>query len=204
MIDFLEGDIESLEPFHLVLKVQQIGFHLQISLTTYSVLHQFSPSPVRIYTTLFIREEKPILIGFATPLERALFNELIKISGIGIQTALTILSGYPPETLIHLIQMGAHQQLSSIKGIGKKTAERIVLELKDKIAYLFQKEKKPSPSLFPASPHDPAIEDAIQALISLGLNPKEAEKKIHTAVQKYGKEALDAATLIKLALQSQS
>lgn len=202
MIDFLEGEIENLAPLSLILKVNRIGFHLQISLTTYAYLQQ-SSSPIKIYTSFFIKEEKPILVGFATPLERALFNELLKISGIGIQTALTILSGYPPETLVELIRLGNTQQLATIKGIGKKTAERIILELKDRIPSMLQKESIPTDTLFSTSlDTSPEIEDAIQALISLGLSPKEAQRKILATLQKQENNTLDAATLIKLALQS--
>jgi len=132
MIDFIEGEIVSKEPQKLVIKTGGLGFWLKVSNQT---LSDFPPVGARAlaYTLMQVKEDDISLYGFSSKDERAFFELLIQVSGVGPKLALTILSSFPALTVKKAIVAGDIAVLSSVSGIGKKTAQRIVLELKDKI-----------------------------------------------------------------------
>lgn len=131
MISYLKGTITELTPTSLIIECAGVGYLVHISLTTYSALQ--SKSEARVLTTPIIREDAHLLYGFATDGERQLFGLLTSISGIGPNTARVILSQYSPTELNTILALGRVEPLKAVKGIGLKTAQRIVLELKGKL-----------------------------------------------------------------------
>lgn len=131
MISYLKGTITELTPTSLIIECAGVGYLVHISLTTYSALQ--SKSEARVLTTPIIREDAHLLYGFATDGERQLFGLLTSISGIGPNTARVILSQYSPTELNTILALGQVEPLKAVKGIGLKTAQRIVLELKGKL-----------------------------------------------------------------------
>ncbi|MDR0468962.1 MAG: Holliday junction branch migration protein RuvA [Peptococcaceae bacterium] len=132
MLDFIEGEIISKEPQRLVLRSGDLGFDIKVSNQTLSALPP-QGKRVLVYTNLQIREDDISLYGFSTREERSFFDLLTQVSGVGPKLALAILSAYPVPTLKKAIVTGDLASLTSISGIGKKTAQRMVLELKDKL-----------------------------------------------------------------------
>ena len=175
MITFLEGKLAEKEPARAVLGVNGVGYELHVSLNTYDQL----PAPgamCRLLTYEHIREDAHALYGFATEGERRLFLLLIGVSGIGPRIAMTALSGFSPRELKAAIAQADVKRLSSISGIGKKTAERMVVELRDKISA--GEALEATAGAEPASPQDLRARDAVLALISLGYKQAEAQALI--------------------------
>ena len=129
MIAFLKGAFVQRSPSQVVIEVQGIGYEVQISLNTYAQIQHLQEG--LLYTHLQIKEDAHTLFGFADIQEKELFIQLISVSGVGAATARMMLSSLKPEELIRAIQQGQTRQLESIKGIGKKSAERLILELKE-------------------------------------------------------------------------
>ena len=136
MYDFIEGKIEHANPAFLVLNCNGIGFHLQISINTYEKIK--SEKNIRVLTHLAIKEDGHYLYGFFDETERQLFRQLILVNGVGTNTARMILSGQSPTEIISAISTGNLSLLKAVKGVGPKTAQRIILELQDKIGKLTQ------------------------------------------------------------------
>ncbi len=175
MITFLDGELIEKEPARLVLNVGGVGYELFIPLSSYDKL----PPPgaqCRVLTWLCIREDAHTLYGFATDAERKLFLLLMTVSGIGPKTALGALSGMSTRELKAAIVGSDFKRISSISGIGKKTAERIVVELKDKLSDAEALEAVAGAE--PQSPDDLRARDAILALIALGYKQAEAQAAI--------------------------
>lgn len=175
MITFLEGELAEKEPARIVLNVAGIGYELLIPISTFDKLPP-SGTRLRILTWLRIAEDAHTLYGFTTDTERKLFLLLMNVSGIGPKTALAALNGLSPRDLKAAIATNDIKRISSISGIGKKTAERIVLELKDKITDAEILEATAGAE--PASPEDLRTRDAILALISLGYKQTDAQTLI--------------------------
>lgn len=181
MIDFLTGKIVSVKPGKLTIQVGSIGFSVKIPLRTSQILR--SDQEVRIYTTMVLREEEVEVYGFMEYYEKELFDELIKISGIGPRTAMNIISTYNREELQGIIENDDVKSLSKVPGIGKKTAQRILLELKG-VLPVIQRER------------DIKYEDVLSALVNLGykkIDVKEVLDRIYTKDK-------DEAALIKESL----
>jgi Holliday junction DNA helicase RuvA len=192
MIAFLKGVFAHKSPALVYMDVQGVGYEVQISLNTYSQIHHLEQG--RLYTHLHIREDAHVLFGFYELAEKELFLSLIAISGVGAATARMMLSSMKPDELRSAIVQGDTAALERIKGIGKKSAERIVLELRDKLG----KGATTPHILAPAG--NTQQQDALQALISLGIARAQAE----TAIQKVLKsetEQPDIETIIKKALK---
>ncbi|GAB3005479.1 Holliday junction branch migration protein RuvA [Niabella terrae] len=171
MIAYLKGRFASMSASTVVVDVQGVGYELHISLNTYTQI-QGRESGL-LYTHLLIREDAHLLYGFADQKERSVFLLLLGVSGIGANTARLILSYMKPDELSAAILSGNAQALERIKGIGKKTAERAVLELKDKIS------KSSSEHLpLPVSGFDRTRQDALEALQALGINRQLAEQRV--------------------------
>lgn len=181
-------------PSRVVVDVQGVGYELQISLHTFSAINNVEEG--LIYTYLHITENAHTLFGFHQPDEKEMFLHLIGVSGVGASTARMMLSGMEPREIATAIVSGNTRQLESIKGIGKKSAERLIVELKDKLGKHF------SGSMQPVSGVYSSVEgDAITALVALGIGRVMAEQAVKKTLQQHsGEIALE--DLIKLALKS--
>ncbi len=199
MIIFIEGRLIESAPLRAVIDVQGIGYELHIPLTTASQLPAVGAS-VRLHTYAAYREDSQTLYGFHDKSLRDFFQLLVeKVSGIGPKIALGILSRLSLSTLQQALVQGDVALLSKCQGIGKKTAERLVLELKDKVGG-FNKHNPANGLPLYTSPSAPsADQDAILALISLGFKQNEAEKAVQLASEKLGPN-IQTAELIKYAL----
>ncbi len=192
MYEFIEGNIESLSPTHVVLECGGIGYFAHISLNTFESL-KGSPR-VRLFTEVVFKVENqsPVstqIYGFSDPDERRMFRLLTSISGVGNNTAVIMLSSLDADTLTQAILNGNVGLLKSIKGIGEKTAQRIVLELRDKLTG-----KKMTQNLLDASGQSDFVGEALNALTVLGYNKSSAEK----ALIKVSKELGGTATVEEL------
>lgn len=169
MIEYISGGVAELTPTYVVVDNHGIGYELAISLTTFTALE--GKKEARLLVHEVIREDAHLLFGFSTREERSLFRELIGVSGVGAGTARMILSAMPPAELEQVITSADAKRLKSVKGVGAKTAERIIVDLKDKI--------KPSdPTLIiQAAPQSEAYDEALAALTMLGF-PKPASVKV--------------------------
>ncbi len=194
MIAYVEGKLVVKEPTHLVVDVQGIGYEIKISLNTYSAVK--SLDAVKVYTHLHIKEDAHTLYGFFDRSEKVRFLDLISISGVGPSTALMVLSSLSPEELQSAIASGDDRTIQGVKGIGAKTAQRIVLELKDKM--------KKEGILDKIADFSPAIDnslssEALSALTTLGISKPAAEKSINAILREH--KDLSLEELIKLALK---
>src|SRR5688572_7922783 len=174
MIAFLRGRIFDKQPNRVIVDVQGVGYEVAVPLSTFYDLGDVgADAELRIYT--HVREEALQLFGFLTERERQLFERLISISGIGPKLAIAVLSGMETGDLIAAVQRADVARLTAVPGIGKKTAERIVLELKDRLAHLaIQSATVPAV----ASPADRVRTDLISALQNLGYQRPAAEKAV--------------------------
>ena len=195
MIDYIKGELTEINPAYAVVEAGGIGYDVQITLTTYTAIQQ--QKSIKLYIYESIREDAHVLYGFLTPGERQLFLLLISVSGIGANTARMIMSSYSAQEIQDMIATGNVRALNSIKGIGSKTAQRIIVDLKDKIVKLGIASPGQAASVAPA---DNAVkEEAVAALVMLGF-PAAASQK---TVDKILKEQPDIRVelLIKLALK---
>jgi len=191
MIAFLKGDFINKNPASVLVDVNGVGYEVQISLNTYSKIQHLDKG--QLHTSLLIREDAHILYGFFEITEKEMFLQLINVSGVGASTARMMLSYLKPDDLARAIINGDIKTLESIKGIGKKTAERIVVELKDKLA------KHTLETNIPALKHNTLHSDALNALLGLGISRQAAEQAIQkTLAQEPG---LPLEDLIKKALR---
>ena len=193
MIDYIKGDIAEITPAQAIVETNGIGYALNISLNTYTAIQGKGQAKLYVYEA--IREDAYVLYGFADKKERELFLLLISVSGIGGNTARMILSALSPNELCDVISSGNDKLLKTVKGIGLKTAQRIIVDLKDKIALTGI---TPVSTLF--SPEASELqEEAVAALTMLGF-PAAASQKV---VQAILKEEPTAAVekVIKLALK---
>ena len=176
MIAFLEGVLEEALPTQIIVNVHGVGYHVMIPLSSFERLSE-PGSPVKILTHLVVREDSHVLYGFGTVGERDLFRLLLNnVSGVGPKLALAILSGMSVEMFKAAVVSGDIAAISRIKGVGKKTAERVVLELKDKVGVAAEWEAASAANA--PSERDQAVHDAVLALISLGYKQLEAHKAI--------------------------
>ena len=177
MIAHLRGRIFEKHPNRLVLDVNGVGYDVFVPLSTfYSLGEPGSETALRIHT--HVREDALVLYGFATLLEQELFERLIGVSGIGPKVALAVLSGIEPLELIRAIERGDLARLTAIPGVGKKTSERIVLELKDRLPRV-RSETAPVEVV-----ETPALkDDVLSALVNLGYHRPLAEKAVSSAVK---------------------
>ena len=169
MISFLVGVIEEKNENQLIMDVNGIGYDVCVSSNTLSSL-PLAGETVKIYTYLAVREDGVYLYGFSSKEERELFYKLITVSGVGPKLAISILSGLSLSDLILAIIQEDSKLLSKIKGLGKKTAERICLELKDKL----DKNQSSDVAKFDTNYNEDAVQMATDTLISLGINKNEA------------------------------
>jgi len=181
MIAHLRGQVLSKSPNQIVVECAGVGYEAAISVATFSALPDAGETAaLHIYTN--VREDQIALFGFAELREKRLFEKLLTITGIGPKLAITVLSGISAERLVAAIRRGDHATLTRIPGIGKKTAERVVLELKDKLDEMAAPAAEAG-SVQP-SPAGPAAEDAISALVNLGYQRPVAQRAVEAAIQR--------------------
>lgn len=192
MIAFLRGSFAFKSPALVHMDVGGVGYELQISLNTYSSIERLESGVLLTY--LHIREDAHILYGFFDRAEKDLFIQLLSVSGVGASTARMILSSMRPEEITRAILQGNARQLESIKGIGKKSAERIILELRDKLGKSVT-ETNISPLI-----NNTLEQDALNALITLGIARPAAENALKKAL-KEGPGTDKVEDLIKKALK---
>jgi len=192
MIAFVRGNFVRKSPAQVIVDVNGVGYELQISLNTYS--HISNSATGQLLTYLHITENAQTLFGFFEQEEKDLFLQLISVSGVGAVTARMMLSGMKPDEIVKAILQGNAKLLESIKGIGRKTAERLILELKDKVGKIGGSGNIPSGGAF-VTPE----QDAVNALMALGIAKPVAEAAIKK-VQKTDNITLEE--LIKTALKN--
>lgn len=168
MIEYIKGNITELTPAYAVIETGGIGYMLNISLATYTALE--GKSEYRILVHEIIREDTHSLYGFTDDRERGLFRLLVGVSGVGANTARMILSSVPPAELEQVIASGDYSRLKCVKGIGVKTAQRVIVDLKDKI--------KPSDDTFIQQPsvRSEVFDEALAALVMLGFQRQQSQK----------------------------
>jgi|SRR5581483_334588 len=187
MIGYLQGTLKEIEATRAVLLVNGVGYEVHISLQTYYRLEGKREGALEIYT--HVREDTLALYGFASPEEKFAFEKLISISGIGPTLAQKILSGIDPAGLAEAVAEGDTRKLSSIPGVGKKTADRICLELREKLIL-------PEGRAATAAPTRLSIDDDVHsALVNLGYRPRDADAAIDAARKELGSEAEFSAIL---------
>lgn len=179
MIALLRGTLIDKSPSRLIVDVGGVGYDVQVPLSTFYVLRDpGSEVTLRVHT--HVREDVIALYGFATPLEQGLFEKLIGISGIGPKLALAVLSGIEPAELVKAIRLQDVARLTAIPGVGKKTAERIGLELKDRLPAAMQALGQ---AALDEAPADQLRGDLLSALLNLGYQRAVAEKAIERSLK---------------------
>ena len=194
MIGRLRGVLVEKHPPALCVDVAGVGYELEASMNTCSALPELG-SEVQLYTHQLIREDAHLLYGFVDTLERETFRALIKVNGVGAKLALAILSGMDPPTFRRCISAGDSASLTRLPGIGKKTAERLIVEMRDRFDAM--------PNLVEAAGHATARRDdpeaeAVSALIALGFKPPEASKR----VQAVRSDGMPCEEIVRQALRS--
>ncbi|MEE1233002.1 MAG: Holliday junction branch migration protein RuvA [Phocaeicola sp.] len=196
MIEYIKGELAEITPALAVVDCNGVGYGINVSLNTYSAIQ--NKKEVKLYIYEAIREDAYVLYGFATKQERELFLLLISVSGIGGNTARMILSALSPSELCNVISSGNEKLLKTVKGIGLKTAQRIIVELKDKIV---------STGIDAAAPVSTAVtnlqtevyEEAVAALTMLGFAPAPSQKVVAALLKEEPDAPVEKA--IKLALK---
>ena len=173
MITHLTGKLAEKHPPQITIDVNGIGYELEVSMQTFYQLPNIGDS-IHIHTQLIVREDAQVLVGFAGKAERATFRQLVKVSGIGAKTALGILSALSADELAAAIAQEDIKRLSAAPGIGKKTAERMILELRGKLAPTSGE----ATGLFAPAATPDASEDIISTLLALGYNEREARAAV--------------------------
>jgi len=196
MIGRLTGVVLERQPPSLLVDVHGVGYELEAPMSTFYALPG-GDRPVTLYTHLVVREDAQQLYGFASADERRLFRALIKVNGIGARLALAILSGIEVREFASCVELGDTARLTSLPGIGKRTAERLIVEMRDRLS------DWSAPVAGAAGPQSPApagdaVADAVSALVALGYKPAEASRHVH-ALETAGRGSED---LIREALKA--
>lgn len=190
MIGFLRGTLAYKHPPSLLVDVGGVGYEVDAPMSTFYQLPE-TGSEVTLYTHLVVREDAHTLFGFATEAERSLFRALIRVNGVGAKMALAILSGLSCEDFHRCIEFGDTATLQRLPGIGKKTAERLIIEMRDRLP-----EAAVPVAIAPGAPADP-LGEAVEALVALGFKPAEAGRLLKQVQD----EADSVEELIRLALK---
>ena len=197
MIEYIKGELADLSPAMAVVEAGGVGYAMNISLNTYSAIQ--GKKAVKLYAFEAIREDAHVLYGFVSKKERELFQLLITVSGIGPNTARMVLSSMSPSELCHSISTGNEKLIKGIKGIGLKTAQRIIVDLRDKIVTLGIAEEIPAGGSIQSPVNNQVKDEAVSALTMLGFSPAPSQKVVVSILQ----ERPDAPVeeVIKLALK---
>lgn len=194
MIAYLKGKLVHKDPTHAIVEVNGIGYQVGISLHTFSQIKD--KEDIKLVTYLHVREDAHVLFGFASEAEKQMFQQLISVNGIGPSTALVVLSYLPPDELKSAIVNEDAVALQSVKGIGGKTAQRLILELRDKL-------KKESMEIASTGGvvRNTLRQEALTALVTLGIAKPAAERSVDTVLKREG-NAISLEQLIKQALKT--
>ncbi|MBS1491035.1 MAG: Holliday junction branch migration protein RuvA [Bacteroidetes bacterium] len=195
MIAYLKGKLVYKEPTHAIIEVNGIGYQVGISLNTFSEIKD--REEIKLATYLHVREDAHVLYGFATEAEKQMFQMLISVNGIGPSTALVVLSYMPPDELKSAIVHENSAALQAVKGIGGKTAQRLILELKDKL----KKETLEEGAGISGISRNTMRSEALTALVTLGISKAQAERSIDILLKKTG-GAISLEELVKQALKT--
>ena len=191
MYEFIKGVITDINPANVIIETGGIGYSVKISLNTYSKLNRQNNAKLLLHQ--LVREDAHLLYGFAEPAERELFRNLISVNGVGANTAIMMLSSLTPDEIISAISTGNVNALKSIKGIGAKTAQRIIIDLKDKLG----KFAETTQFLMPAD--NTIRNESLSALVMLGFAKKDAEKAIDKILKEH--PGIEVESVIKKALK---
>ena len=192
MYSYIQGQLIEKNPTFVIIDVNGIGYQIHISLNTYSKIGD--SEKCKLFTHFIVREDAQFLYGFISESERSLFQNLISVNGVGANTARLILSAMSPDEIYNAIVAENARLLQSVKGIGGKTAQRIVIDLKDKL------EKVENSSEFGGISHNTKREEALSGLIVLGFNKNVAGKALDNIIKAKGSD-ISVEDLIKQALK---
>lgn len=205
MIEYIKGELAELTPAMATVEAAGVGYGLNISLTTYSALQGIKPTangqqPIaKLYVYEAIREDAHVLYGFVSKKEREMFELLITVSGVGTNTARMMLSGMSVSELCNAISTGNAKLIQSVKGVGKMTAQRIIVDLRDKIVALGITEEIPAGGTVSAPVDNEVRDEAVAALTMLGFSPAPTQKVVVQILQK--EPGLPVEQVVKLALK---
>ena len=191
MITQIIGKLVEKNPTHLVIDCNGVGYEINVSLHTFSQIKD--EELIRLYTHLHVKEDAHTLYGFAEKSEREVFRKLISVSGIGTSTARIMLSSLSPNQVVEAILNEDAETIQSVKGIGKKTAQRVILDLKDKL------DKTEEIDVISTPNHNSNKKEALSALETLGYNRKVSEKVVTTILANEPSSSVE--NIIKLALK---
>ena len=191
MITHIQGKLVEKSPTNVVIDCNGVGYHLNISLYTYSQLS--SQENLKLYTHLHVKEDSHTLYGFSSLSEREIFRLLISVSGIGTSIARTMLSSLTPKQVREGIALGDVALIQSVKGIGSKTAQRVIIELKDKVLKVYDIEEGA------ISKNNTNKEEALSALEVLGFTKKQSERVVDRIISDHSEANIE--TIIKEALK---
>ena len=197
MIGRLRGTLLWKSAPHVLVEVQGVGYEVEVPFTTFFKLPSLGQE-LMLHTHLIVREDAHILYGFATETERAMFRHLIKVNGVGAKMAATILSGIAPDDFVRCVRDNDVARLVKLPGVGKKTAERLVIEMRDRLDTK-PGAGAPSKAEVGAPPMESnAVNDAISAMVALGYKPADASRM----VLRVDSEGLACEEIIRRALQA--
>lgn len=195
MIAYLKGKLVHKEPTHAIIDVNGLGYQASISLHTFSEIKD--REDIKLFTHLHVREDAHVLFGFSSESERNMFLNLVSVNGVGPSTAMMVLSSLSPAEIKNAILKEDTATLQAIKGIGGKTAQRLILELRDKV----KKDAFEVPTTSGNFVHNTIPKEALTALMTLGISKAAAEKSIDAVLKKSG-NSLSLEELVKLALKN--
>lgn len=195
MYNHIDGSVSELTPTYVIIEAGGIGYHINISLNTYTSIQ--GANKIKLLTHFSVKEDAHTLFGFYTEKERTMFRLLISVNGVGPNTARLILNSLSPDEIASAILAGNVPVLKGVKGIGEKSAQRIIVDLKDKVV-------KDTPAISPVlifNSDNRSKSEALSALVNLGFAKNTAEKAIEKAIKTAGPEAA-IEELIKIALKN--
>ena len=197
MIEYIKGELSELTPAMAVVEAAGVGYAMNISLNCYSAIQ--GKKDVKLYVYESIREDAHVLFGFASKKEREMFLLLITVSGVGPNTARMVLSSMSPAELCNSISTGNERMIKTIKGIGLKTAQRIIVDLRDKIVSLGIAEEIPAGGSMENPVDNKVKEEAVSALTMLGFSPAPSQKVVMQILKDNPTAAVEQ--VIKMALK---
>ena len=197
MIEYIKGELTELTPAFDTVEAAGVGYGLNISLSTYSAIQ--GKKEVKLYVYEAIREDAYMLYGFVSKKEREMFQLLITVSGVGTNTARMMLSSMSPAELCNCISTNNERMIKSVKGIGLKTAQRIIVDLRDKIVALGIAEEIPAVGAMQAPVNNAVKDEAVSALTMLGFAPAPSQKVVVQILQEQPDAPVEV--VVKLALK---
>ena len=197
MIDYIKGELTELTPAIAVVEAAGVGYSMNISLNTFTAIQ--GKKEVKLYVHEAIREDAHVLFGFAAKKEREMFLLLITVSGVGPNTARMVLSSMSPAELCNSISTGNERRIKTIKGIGLKTAQRIIVDLRDKIVTLGITQEIPAGGSIEQPVNNQVKDEAVSALTMLGFSPAPSQKVVVKILQ--DNPAMPVELVVKMALK---